>query len=136
MRGARVASATALWRCGRLGRATTASAASTAVRSYASAVNGTTVPRFFVDTASQGRINAVAQLLRRSLSSAAGGNAAVAKGVAVELPALRESTEEPTLRAWTKKEGDYVKAGEPLCELEFEDVVIQFDSQVRASMYM
>lgn len=46
----------------------------------------------------------------------------------VKMPKLRPDMQEGVLCAWLKEEGDEVKAGEPLFEIETDKVVNQIES--------
>ena len=49
----------------------------------------------------------------------------------VKMPKLRPDMQEGVLCAWLKEEGDEVKAGEPLFEIETDKVVNQIESTER-----
>ena len=46
----------------------------------------------------------------------------------IRVPALGESVTEATIAKWFKKEGDIVKADEPLVELETDKVTVEVPS--------
>ena len=43
----------------------------------------------------------------------------------IRVPTLGESVTEATIAKWFKKEGDFVKADEPLVELETDKVTVE-----------
>lgn len=49
--------------------------------------------------------------------------------VELKVPTIGESITEVTLSAWLKKEGDYVKLDEPICEFESDKATLEFPSE-------
>lgn len=47
----------------------------------------------------------------------------------VKMPVLKEGAKPAVLCAWLKDEGEFVKAGEPLFEVELEKVVMQVEAE-------
>lgn len=49
--------------------------------------------------------------------------------IKLEMPALSPTMSEGNLVSWTKKEGDQVKVGDVLCEIQTDKATIGFESQ-------
>jgi pyruvate/2-oxoglutarate dehydrogenase complex dihydrolipoamide acyltransferase (E2) component len=54
--------------------------------------------------------------------------------VEIKVPDLGTTVEEVTLKRWLKNEGDFVKRGEPLCEIETDKATTDLESFAQGTL--
>jgi 2-oxoglutarate dehydrogenase E2 component (dihydrolipoamide succinyltransferase) len=54
--------------------------------------------------------------------------------VEMKVPTIGESITEVTLSQWLKKDGDYVKVDEPICEFESDKATLEFPAEANGKL--